>query len=1051
LVQDHPESPALRTALAHALFITGDHDTAVATFEEALNLNPQNASLRDVDKTVHDYNCDNCRKSIRGYMYMCKGCDDYELCHACYTQSPHPHGLEHEFAMIPRQSWFEKHISSRKLSLQKGRQLPVQLLFANHSEDFDEDEIVAWFSSSPERGMSALPISDLVSELSELLLPESPAVNRKKKAVSLALTFLNRPFARNDDSAKRLGDHFLGLHFVYPDAPLLRLSAAKAYLQARDPQTAGYGVFLVEGIFQDRNVLPDPRGTRFPDFREKIEKRKAEIYAQVDSVFECTHLLDFGWKSPNHFQSSPNLFTEIAKRVAITAIITESSKSDTIYSQIDLVENFIRDHWGASGIEILRAYVDLLGAVLLGHDAPQIKRCNWPPFTFVGTKSRLYVSAVCFEREWKDLLACVTWLDGVLGLPTPPRLSSFSIVTSQENSRSDTMSETILALQISELHELAKVKFGRSRFHPELHDVGDGLTVQKIQYSPSIDGRDVVGLAERPPETPAVPRRWALGQVSDIISRAFWFYGDKSTAEEASGSSFKRSEDQNAHRKIREEKANEGECWKGMFNSAFIGIYTLPVRIPPMVRGKGAQMTFELMCTLASIEQVVLAPDGGLILSGFRTALIPIQRLPDGRGIQWHFVAEVAEDQMFRMLHQQPRFWESIPQAWLRVSSLEELKTMAYVGWHPSVSVLFGTCEQKPQLKKSHLPAVHTITTSYERQFGLAVQFGAPLPVNATVSALATVKESLPGVRFAGGQTLYTKISEARKKVIFIYDDERRTAWMCRLSHLISYMARKYMLLVLKITPSNPHRLDLITEIEATDIEAGRKWLENFEKLIIDRIWTGSTFTYGDLLTRVCLKYIGAFSQVPARNNSFEAVIGYEVVQLIEEQGTFHPKRLKLNDGIRAWCPLIGGDDVVFCRRLDDAVVAKDESRRCSRPPAGSDILVSPMEILRDKFEDHHNTEGIGPEMGYRWDISGTPYSCSCQTIGAPCNGVRCWKQRLQNISGKGNGWRSLVYMQRSGLSSPSYIPWDGEHGICFGVYCEGGDRYNQKFCATLT
>ena len=79
-------------------------------------------------------------------------------------------------------------------------------------------------------------------------------------------------------------------------------------------------------------------------------------------------------------------------------------------------------------------------------------------------------------------------------------------------------------------------------------------------------------------------------------------------------------------------------CWKDLFDRAYVASYSLPFSSSVTLDhyGTGLRIPFDLLTAMAGIENWILR-DGGLILTGFSTALIPVRVIKD-KSIQWHLI-----------------------------------------------------------------------------------------------------------------------------------------------------------------------------------------------------------------------------------------------------------------------------------------------------------------------------------------------------------------------------------------------------------------------------
>ena len=108
-IEKEPAADTLWFQLAEAYMAKRDYDQVVKTYERRIEINPANSGLQsdDIpDAIMHNNRCDNCtpHSSIQGYLHRCTSCNDYDLCHACFNKSPHPHP-DHTFLTVPSERW----------------------------------------------------------------------------------------------------------------------------------------------------------------------------------------------------------------------------------------------------------------------------------------------------------------------------------------------------------------------------------------------------------------------------------------------------------------------------------------------------------------------------------------------------------------------------------------------------------------------------------------------------------------------------------------------------------------------------------------------------------------------------------------------------------------------------------------------------------------------------------------------------------------------------------------------------------------------------------
>lgn len=103
------------TILRYAVFCAnGDHEKAMEEIEKALTVESgRNGVLNVVQPSW--ICCDSCgQHQLRGYLYRCTICDDFELCHSCGQNAASLHS-GHNFVVIPRAGWVSGNVGTRDL------------------------------------------------------------------------------------------------------------------------------------------------------------------------------------------------------------------------------------------------------------------------------------------------------------------------------------------------------------------------------------------------------------------------------------------------------------------------------------------------------------------------------------------------------------------------------------------------------------------------------------------------------------------------------------------------------------------------------------------------------------------------------------------------------------------------------------------------------------------------------------------------------------------------------------------------------------------------
>jgi hypothetical protein len=95
-------------ALAKAFLREDYFDVASKTFDAAIDLNPANCEVSELEDVSHDgARCDGegCNKTITGYKYTCSVCADIDFCHSCASVPQDSHPAEHKLLRAPSEKW----------------------------------------------------------------------------------------------------------------------------------------------------------------------------------------------------------------------------------------------------------------------------------------------------------------------------------------------------------------------------------------------------------------------------------------------------------------------------------------------------------------------------------------------------------------------------------------------------------------------------------------------------------------------------------------------------------------------------------------------------------------------------------------------------------------------------------------------------------------------------------------------------------------------------------------------------------------------------------
>ncbi|KAL8652400.1 MAG: hypothetical protein Q9226_004288 [Calogaya cf. arnoldii] len=207
-------------------------------------------------------------------------------------------------------------------------------------------------------------------------------------------------------------------------------------------------------------------------------------------------------------------------------------------------------------------------------------------------------------------------------------------------------------------------------------------------------------------------------------------------------------------------------CWPPLLAHTPIAV---PFPVPQRKEGIGLEMSPLLMARLAGIVMVVEF-QGGLILKGLSTALIPINYCNGGAAIQWHLLHTISADGFLNDLEYTEDFLTIHHPAIL-------FQKKAYLGWCKGASILLGTSVY-------NYPAVSWSTSTPERSQMMVSGFSLGLASNGlgffgpSATMNFTVAKSQRTRYMDIEQQLEDRLKLSVTKPALVYDTSTQRAWL---------------------------------------------------------------------------------------------------------------------------------------------------------------------------------------------------------------------------------------------------------------------------------
>ena len=350
------------------------------------------------------------------------------------------------------------------------------------------------------------------------------------------------------------------------------------------------------------------------------------------------------------------------------------------------------------------------------------------------------------------------------------------------------------------------------------------------------------------------------------------------------------------------------------------------------------------------------------------------------------------------------------------------MKGTAYVGWSLSdIEIALGSQDPPLPIPKSNLPQITKINklTGHDFQAGLQL---TPIPIIGVLFS-ATRKYTVTGLHcpYVPADNTSSMIDELFFKQVILYDDDKKTAYLCLLIHLVVTLVRGYL-------KQNHYKYDPTFLTFLTGVAQSQAAIRKLQSRPVEA--GNESFKYEDVFKTIVKRYssINAVLPISGRCTASE-IIGFELADILAYNAPFCPRSLNIANG---WNSLAQTTDVVFCGGLGEIIVHRPAAsvEPCLKgPPDGCNILICPFRLLKSHFDmmDRQNCykqRGSNDELV----LKGIPFA-KCD--GSECDQRRCWKSRLKQITCFGKLSNRLKRKEPSPIAT--LIHFDGEGALCFG------------------
>lgn len=378
-------------------------------------------------------------------------------------------------------------------------------------------------------------------------------------------------------------------------------------------------------------------------------------------------------------------------------------------------------------------------------------------------------------------------------------------------------------------------------------------------------------------------------------------------------------------------------CWPPLFTHTPMAVQ-FPV--PQKKEGTGLEISPLLMTRLAGIVMAVEF-QGGLILKGLSTALIPVKYCNDGAAVQWHLLHTQSADGFLEELGTAEDF--------VKVQDLTILfQKTAYLGWCKDASILLGTSVFDHTAVNWSTPAPERskITVS-GFSLGLASNglgfFGPSATMNFTVAKSQRT-------RYVDiEQQLEDRLKLSVTKPVLIYDTSTQRAWLVPVTCLLLQMMHlRYHQMGSRV----PYNSTSAMPYAKSTVEGGYEAYQILVRHLQPGLSTalGSQMVWRDTLARLytgldmALKNASEFKTRPRQDET--EIFGFELLDIVLADSPFRLSQRKVQKQSGGWAPVgqhVGY--VLFCSHLGEVLIPSPMSqndrlcKHCSTLPSGCDYL----------------------------------------------------------------------------------------------------------------
>jgi hypothetical protein len=424
----------------------------------------------------------------------------------------------------------------------------------------------------------------------------------------------------------------------------------------------------------------------------------------------------------------------------------------------------------------------------------------------------------------------------------------------------------------------------------------------------------------------------------------------------------------------------EHDCWQLLLDSCIV-VDRGPERKPRPSFGKGIQLSFDLMATLAGVEFSMVI-DKGVLFVGYQSVLIPVK--VEGNFSQFHLMTtQNGQIDPYKCVSE-------IQERYICTDPTYLKRTTCFLGWCNVAQINLGTKALISQVGYSNGRARET---SLELN-GFKLSVIGSAPTNATgVKIQTNYTFRTHRVHFEPSSIYKKLLVDTSHQLALIYDSTEKRSWIVPKLSLLLHMVHAYILTIPGISDDQVPFVEPYTD----------------PNQIVDKVFGMGGENYGDadqpflfrnLMVGFNLNLIATTRNI--QKSSGNTLNGYELWDIVGEHDRGacmqYVKVLRKRSN---WIDLANlVDSVIVCSRFGDAITPSKSTgdRRnslCDSIPQGFDYLATTGQCLKQLLKQEYRSIGDGTTTfsfsdGLLWRIKGNLVQKCCHKDGSTAT---CWER----------------------------------------------------------